>query len=116
MSLKSIKVQTTTEIILCKQLSISTNNLDIAMSFHHFTLTVPSLKEGREFYLAALAPLGYKEVRTVEGVVSALGPNGKPLFWIRQVKAENDQISKGVHLAFAAESRDVVDKFYNAAM
>lgn len=85
------------------------------MVLHHVQLTVSSLSEAKKFFLAALAPLGYKEYYTVEGVIVGLGANGVPDLWLGSVKGPDDSPSK-LHLAFTAESREVVDQFYEAAL
>jgi catechol 2,3-dioxygenase-like lactoylglutathione lyase family enzyme len=85
------------------------------MVLHHVHFVVSSLSEAKKFYLAALAPLGYKEIYAVEGVVAGLGANGAPDLWLGPVKGV-DSPTKGLHLAFTAESREVVDQFYEAAL
>jgi catechol 2,3-dioxygenase-like lactoylglutathione lyase family enzyme len=86
------------------------------MVLHHVQFVVSSLSEAKKFYLAALAPLGYKEYYAVEGVVAGLGANGVPDLWLSPVKGPDDSPNKGLHLAFTAESREVVDQFYEAAL
>ncbi|KAF8882162.1 glyoxalase/bleomycin resistance protein/dioxygenase [Gymnopilus junonius] len=85
------------------------------MPFHHIQLVVSSEKEAKKFYVAALAPLGYTDVHSVEGVFSGLGVNGKPDFFLRGPK-DGESPSKGVHIAFAAENREQVHQFYDAAL
>jgi len=86
------------------------------MVLHHVQFVVSSLSEAKKFYLAALTPLGYKEIYTIEGVVAGLGANGIPDFWLGSVKGPDDSPTKGFHLAFTAESREAVDQFYEAAL
>lgn len=87
------------------------------MVIHHVQFTVSSLSEAKKFYLAALAPLGFKEFYAVDDVVVGLsGPNGVPDLWLGPVKTPNDSPTKGLHLAFLGESRRVVDQFYEAAL
>lgn len=90
------------------------------MGFHHVGVTVSSLEEAKKFYLAALAPLEYKELLSYEGLAVGLGANGKPDFWLSAGKGAdgkgNKPPSQGLHLAFAAESREVVDQFHAAAL
>ncbi|KDR68972.1 hypothetical protein GALMADRAFT_78010 [Galerina marginata CBS 339.88] len=83
------------------------------MVLHHVRVFVSSLPEATKFYLAALAPLGYKELYTIEGVVAGLGVKSPDL--MIAVKSDTPP-TKGLHLAFAAESKEVVDQFYEAAM
>lgn len=87
------------------------------MVLNHIQLIVSSLPEAKKFYLAALAPLGYKEYYAVEGVVVGLADaNGAPDLWLGPVKGPEDSPTKGLHLAFTAHSREVVDQFHAAAL
>jgi len=64
------------------------------------------------WYIKALAPLKYDEVKRFPGVVG-LGADGIPDFWI----ATRDGPSQlGIHLAFRAPDRATVDAFYKAAI
>jgi catechol 2,3-dioxygenase-like lactoylglutathione lyase family enzyme len=87
------------------------------MVLHHVRLVVSSLPEAKKFYLAALAPLGFKEYYAVEGVVVGLsGPDNIPNLWLGSAKGPDDPPTKGAHIAFAAENREVVAKFHEAAL
>lgn len=86
------------------------------MVLHHVRLVVSSLPEAKKFYLAALAPLGFKEHRAVEGVVGLSGPDGVPNLWLASAKGPDNPPTKGAHIAFAAENREVVAKFHEAAL
>lgn len=78
----------------------------------HVSIHVADLQKAKDFYLAALGPLGYGVVMDLpEWKVIGLGALGKPDFWIVA-----DGSSKGVHIAFAAESRKAVDDFHAAAL
>jgi len=85
------------------------------MVLHHTQFGVTSLSASKTFYLAALAPLGYKEIFNFGDKQIGLGANGKPDLWLKDVGADGLAV-KGLHLAFAAESRQVVDEFYQAAL
>ncbi|KAI1931091.1 hypothetical protein LOZ65_001290 [Ophidiomyces ophidiicola] len=98
------------------------------MPFSHLGFCVPDskLNETLSFYLAALAPLGYKEhMRPVENVIG-LGVY-YPDFWITGVKPESEDGDdrdqdkqenqrKPLHIAFSASSREQVHAFYEAAI
>lgn len=87
------------------------------MVIHHIQIVVSNLSEAKKFYLAALAPLGFKEFYAIEGVVVGLsGPNGVPDLWLGPVKSPNDSPTKGLHLAFLGGNREVVDQFHEAAL
>ena len=85
----------------------------------HTGLAVTQYERSRDFYTRALAPLGYalimvvpKEYTGGKGV-AGFGVPQKPDFWIHEAERANDP---RIHLAFRAESRAVVDAFYEAAL
>ncbi len=93
----------------------------------HLGVSVADLARSTEFYLKALAPLGYGLVMEVSaeqtGKSAALGfgvpggnpedfQSGKPSFWI----GEEGGVSPPVHVAFVARTREAVDAFYRAAL
>ncbi|EAS37108.3 glyoxalase [Coccidioides immitis RS] len=94
------------------------------MGFSHMGFCVPQHKfdETVSFYLAALQPLGYKEMmRPVDNVVG-LGVY-YPDFWITGVKSDDNQDAdedskqqKPLHVAFSTNSRELVHAFYDAAL
>jgi catechol 2,3-dioxygenase-like lactoylglutathione lyase family enzyme len=78
----------------------------------HFGLVVKDLAASKRFYLAALGALGIP-----------LGGEDQDNFWADElfVSSRNSKEAMGrltgrVHLAFQAGSREVVDKFYQAAL
>jgi len=76
----------------------------------HITLRVRDLEAAKDFYRAALAPLGYVlQMEFPDGAGFAVG--GKPDFWLFQ-----DPEARPQHLAFAAPDRAEVDAFYAAAL
>lgn len=80
----------------------------------HLGIKVSDFKRSREFYLQALAPLGYQIEREFEhegyGILG-FGKNGKPSFWLSE-----GQPGPGTHIAFEAASRADVDAFHQAAL
>jgi catechol 2,3-dioxygenase-like lactoylglutathione lyase family enzyme len=85
----------------------------------HIGLHVRDIARATEFYLKALAPLGYgivmqvsAEERGGHGAAVGFGAGEKPSFWI----AEGEPRSGPMHVAFVAPSRAAVDVFYEAAM
>jgi catechol 2,3-dioxygenase-like lactoylglutathione lyase family enzyme len=92
----------------------------------HLGMPVGDIARATEFYLQALAPLGYglvMEVSAAEtghGAAIGFGPpgkdadfqSGKPSFWI----GEGERLSGPIHVAFVAPSRASVDAFYRAAL
>ncbi|KDR72802.1 hypothetical protein GALMADRAFT_73233 [Galerina marginata CBS 339.88] len=94
------------------------------MPLHHLGIDVRDLKEAREFYLAALKPLGYKVKMTFhDGEVIGMGAGFAPDFWLTGPNkpspdgSEKPKEKTGfIHLAFAASNREQVRKFYDAAI
>ncbi len=84
----------------------------------HTGIAVSDLARSRAFYEKALAPLGYVPIVELPALVGGevfavgFGVPPKPDFWVGggQPQASN------VHIAFRADSRAVVDAFYEAAM
>lgn len=82
----------------------------------HFVFEVPrfQFEEVVNWYLAALAPLGYAKQYDYPGHACGLGTSKEMApFWIG---ASDGPGVHGFHLAFKATSHDVVDKFYEAAL
>ena len=85
----------------------------------HTGVAATNYEKSKQFYLGALAPLGYqlmmelpKEVTGGRGV-AGFGVPPKPDFWL----AENATANKPpVHIAFRADSHALVDAFYKAAL
>ncbi len=84
----------------------------------HLGLQVSDYARGLRFYSLALAPLGIRVVMSVskeetgsyEG--SGLGRGGKPSFWI----SGGGHTEPRVHVAFVADTREAVDRFFEAAL
>lgn len=84
----------------------------------HTGVNVSDFLKSKAFYLAALAPIGYrllmdlpKEV-TQSTNVAGLGEPPKPDFWLIEAPPQKPEI----HVAFRASSRQQVDEFYAAAI
>ncbi len=96
------------------------------MSLDHINLRVADYVRSREFYQAALAPLGYR--LAMEGSSGAGFSKGPiPAFWVKQGEPAGPagaiaptplQGCGGpqVHVAFSGESRAMVDAFHRAAL
>ncbi|KAL8973322.1 MAG: hypothetical protein Q9183_000015 [Haloplaca sp. 2 TL-2023] len=82
------------------------------MPVSHISLTVSHLPTSCSFFLAALAPLGYRYLGQ-EGDQIAFGID-TPEFFISQEKAS---VKAGAaHVAFTSPSRGAVDAFFTAAL
>lgn len=84
----------------------------------HTGVNVSDFEGSREFYTAALAPLGYELLLELDAFVTGFGSVGgfgeleKPDFWIAQGEANTPRI----HIAFRADTRRKVEAFYEAAL
>ena len=58
-----------------------------------------------DFYLVALAPLGYQELMRPVPDVVGLGADGVPDFWISIKEQDAKEVIAPVHIAFAASSK-----------
>lgn len=76
----------------------------------HLGLVVRDGAVSRAFYEKALAPLGITVIMEFAPHVG-FGDHGKPYFWITPGAPGTP-----LHIAFAAEDRATVDKFYEAAV
>jgi catechol 2,3-dioxygenase-like lactoylglutathione lyase family enzyme len=77
----------------------------------HVTATVSDFERAKQFYVQALAPLGYSVRMEFEGAAGFGSGEGIPDFWIG-VHPERG----ASHVAFTAPDRSAVDAFYEAAM
>jgi len=84
----------------------------------HTGIDVSDFEASRNFYLAALAPLGYAVRKEGERAVGfgaedpAAGADPHGDFWIAQGQPSEPRI----HLAFRARNPQEVDAFYHAAL
>lgn len=81
----------------------------------HMSVLVTDVAAARDFYLAALAPLGYEVIMQIPSAdapfVVGLGEKGKPDLWLAAGKPSGPQ-----HIAFRTSSRNVVRAFHAAAL
>jgi catechol 2,3-dioxygenase-like lactoylglutathione lyase family enzyme len=80
----------------------------------HLTVGVSDLEQSRRFYRAALAPLGFEEFGPWREGIRELtfGIDGADDFAI----SREYPVGPGVHIAFAADRREQVDAFHEAAI
>jgi catechol 2,3-dioxygenase-like lactoylglutathione lyase family enzyme len=83
-----------------------------ATMLDHVSLSVSDIERSRKFYDQALAPLGIERLYAEGENASGYGANRKAFFWIGLREA----LQTGSHVAFAAEDRDTVDRFHQAAL
>jgi hypothetical protein len=80
----------------------------------HVCISVPKarLEEVTNWYLAALAPLGYTKHKDFPGYAVGLGPGRYSVkFWIGA--KDDDQMAAGTHIAFRCSDRATVDTFHD---
>jgi catechol 2,3-dioxygenase-like lactoylglutathione lyase family enzyme len=80
----------------------------------HMSIGVSDLRASRRFYLAALAPLGFVEQGSwsEDAREASFGPDDLDDFAI----STHYPATAGGHVAFAADSREQVDAFHEAAI
>ena len=86
------------------------------MPVSHFTIVVTpaEFQAAKTFYLAALAPLGYKELFSGPDHQGLGDASNIPDFFI--VSKEDRGPTKNAHFAFQAPDKDAVHKFHEAAL
>jgi catechol 2,3-dioxygenase-like lactoylglutathione lyase family enzyme len=78
----------------------------------HTGINVSNFEKSKEFYAKALAPLNYQLLKEFNSFMAGFGRDGKPDFWIMQGEVNTPRI----HIAFRAETREIVREFYTAAL
>lgn len=86
----------------------------------HVGIPVSDFARSKEFYVQALKPLGYDLVfeltsRESEARQAGFGAGQRPHFWIGEGKPATP-VRGHVHFAFAAQSREAVRAFHDAAL
>jgi catechol 2,3-dioxygenase-like lactoylglutathione lyase family enzyme len=79
--------------------------------FDHIGLGVSNYAQSRAFFLKSLEPLGVSVVMEGEHGLG-LGSTGKPSLWLFQTTDK----PLPLHIAFTAENREQVQRFYSAAL
>ena len=78
----------------------------------HVGVTVSDYERSKAFYAQALAPLGIELLMEPVKHAAGFGRDAKPFFWI----GTRGRAVTGVHVAFAAGDRAMVDAFHTAAL
>jgi catechol 2,3-dioxygenase-like lactoylglutathione lyase family enzyme len=79
----------------------------------HMGFAVRDYDRSKAFYEQALAPLGLGLVKEPKGQAAGFGRDGWASFWI---EAQGRPVQGRLHVAFSADSREVVDAFHAAAL
>jgi catechol 2,3-dioxygenase-like lactoylglutathione lyase family enzyme len=82
----------------------------------HIGIACSDIDKSIAFYTKALAPLGYELLMSFDipgggGRVAGFGVAGKPDLWLA-----TGEVKQHIHVAFRATGREIVRKFYEAAM
>jgi catechol 2,3-dioxygenase-like lactoylglutathione lyase family enzyme len=80
--------------------------------YDHLGLRVGNLDASVRFYEAALAPLGHV-LASRDASGAGLGPKDAPALWLMSAQQEKNT---GTHIAFRAQDRSSVDRFYAAGL
>jgi catechol 2,3-dioxygenase-like lactoylglutathione lyase family enzyme len=78
----------------------------------HVTIGVSNIERSKAFYDKALTPLDIERLYAEGDTFAGYGINRKAFFWI----GLRESALSGVHIAFAAKDRAVVDAFHAAAL
>ncbi|SHO56748.1 VOC family protein [Vibrio quintilis] len=81
------------------------------MIIDHIGMGVADYEASKAFYLKSLEPLGISLVTEIYGW-AGFGKENKAEFWI----GTGDVVQHPMHIAFLADSREDVDRFYQAAI
>ena len=79
----------------------------------HMGFTVRDYDRSKAFYEQALVPLGLSLIKEPMGAAAGFGTGGHASFWI---EAQGRPVQGRLHIAFGADSREVVDAFHAAAL
>jgi catechol 2,3-dioxygenase-like lactoylglutathione lyase family enzyme len=79
----------------------------------HVGFSVSDYERSKAFYEKALAPLGLKLLLEPVPGIGGFGDGQKPFFWIG---TRGPVPQSEIHVAFAADSRELVDAFHAAAL
>jgi catechol 2,3-dioxygenase-like lactoylglutathione lyase family enzyme len=81
----------------------------------HLGIGVADYRRSKAFYEAALAPLGYTLLMEFSEAAAGFGKEdgGRPAFFL---EAHGEPARGRLHIAFSAESRELVDAFHAAAL
>lgn len=78
----------------------------------HIGIYVADIEKAKQFYAAALRPIGYTLMHEMpEWSVAGFGVGGRADFWISEREA-----AQNAHVAFVASAKEEVAAFYAAAI
>jgi catechol 2,3-dioxygenase-like lactoylglutathione lyase family enzyme len=80
----------------------------------HVSAGVTDFARSKAFYDRVLPVLGLTYAKGREGHAAGYGTDGHAFFWITKLDAPHP--GTGIHFAFAADSREQVDRFHAEAL
>ncbi|MGH6873799.1 MAG: VOC family protein [Aestuariivirgaceae bacterium] len=84
----------------------------------HVGFAVSDLERARSFYQQTLSPLGIMQLYDITAEQTdgeaylGFGEDQRPYFWV----GTGERFGGNIHVAFLAETRDLVDKFHAAGL
>ncbi|TQV66318.1 VOC family protein [Exilibacterium tricleocarpae] len=82
----------------------------------HVSIGTNNFEKATAFYDRVMASLGFEKTMEYPGA-AAYGRDGLPIFWVQTpADGEDATVGNGTHIAFDAQGRDMVHKFYEAAI
>lgn len=94
----------------------STQNVEIPSILGHVSIGTNQFEKAVAFYDRVLATIGAKRIIEIDGFAIAWGKQF-PEFWVQ--KPHDGQVAEtanGIHFAFLATSKQMVDDFYSAGI
>ena len=83
--------------------------------FDHMSVGVPSIVEGTNFYDGVMAALGL-DLLVANDAFAAYGSTAPEFLLMTPLDGKPNTFGNGVHIAFAARTREAVDKFHKMAL
>lgn len=83
---------------------------DETLMIAHVSLPVSDYQKAKEFYIKALAPMGYQQ-NMEYGEAAGFMEGGQTSFWI----VKKERVEPG-HIAFEGKSKEEIDAFYDTAL
>ena len=97
------------------QLQCKTRKIEMT-AFTHVTVGTNDLAKAREFYDAALAPLGLKRLADLGENGSIWGADQPSFFVLKPANGEPASVGNGVTVSFSASDRAAVAAFHETAL
>lgn len=95
---------------------VSAENASSPSIMAHVSIGTNRFDEAIEFYDKVLATIGATRIVEIPGIAIAYGKQF-PEFWVQiPYNQQAAEVANGVHFAFLADSKEVVDAFYQAAL